>query len=235
VLDGWWVEGYKKNAGWALPMERSYDVQDFQDEMDAASIYTILEDEIIPAFYERNENGVPEKWVGFIKNTISQVASEFTTCRMMRDYHERFYLPQYKQTKKIRENDFTLAKELAAWKFKVSSVWDEIEVKDIQIAHGITNLMKIGQDYPARVVVDLKGLTCQDVGLELVVTTNGNGQPIKLVEKMEFSVESCIDNIATFILNVHLQKSGTYSYGLRLFPRHENLAHRQDFRYVKWL
>jgi len=235
VLDGWWVEGYRKDAGWALPMEKSYDVQDFQDEMDAASIYSILEDEIIPAFYERNENGIPEKWVGYIKNTIANVAPRFTTCRMMRDYHEKFYLPQYRQTLQIRENNFKLAKELAAWKYKISSIWNEIEVKDIQIAHGVTHLMKIGQDYPARVVVDLKGLSCSEVGLELVVTTNGNGQPTKLVEKMEFSVESCEGNVITYTLNVHLQKSGTYSYALRLFPRNENLAHRQDFRYVKWL
>jgi hypothetical protein len=154
---------------------------------------------------------------------------------MIRDYQERFYQPQYRQTKKIRENDYKLAKELAAWKFWVSSIWDDIEVKDIQIAHGITNPMKIGQDYPARVIVDLKGLSYQEVGLELVITLNGNNQPPKLIEKMEFNVESCVDSIAVYVLNVNIEKSGTYSYGLRLFPRNENLAHRQDFRYVKWL
>jgi glycogen phosphorylase len=235
VLDGWWVEGYKKDAGWALPMERSYDVQDFQDELDAGTIYNTLEDEIIPAFYERNDKGVPEKWVGFIKNTISQVAPNFTTCRMIRDYQDKFYLPQYKRTTKLTENDFKLAKELAAWKFWVSSIWDDIEVKDVQIAHGITNLMKIGQDYLARVVVDLKGLTSQEVGLELVITSNGNNQPLKLIEKMEFEVESSVDSITTYVLKVHIQKAGTYSYGLRLFPISDNMEHRQDFRYVKWI
>jgi glycogen phosphorylase len=235
VLDGWWVEGYQKDAGWALPMERSYDVQDFQDELDAGTIYNILEDEIIPAFYERNTKGIPERWISYIKNTIARVAPNFTTNRMIRDYQSRFYLPQFQQTKKIREDDFKLAKELAAWKFWVSSIWDDIEVKDIQIAHGITKLMKIGQDYPARVVIDLKGLTCQEVGLELVITLNGSNQPPKLIEKMEFEVESCSDSIAVYVLKVNIQKAGTYSYGLRLFPRNENLAHRQDFRYVKWL
>lgn len=235
VLDGWWVEGYKKDAGWALPMERSYDVQDFQDELDAGTIYNTLEDEIVPAFYDRNNKGVPEKWVGFIKNTISRVASNFTTSRMIRDYLDRFYLPQNTRTRKLTSDDFKIAKELAAWKLWVSSVWDQIEVKDVQISHGITNLMKIGQEYPARVVVDLKGLTSKDVGLELVIALNGNSQPMKLVEKMEFAVEKCEGSMATFFLDVHIQKSGTYSYGLRLFPKNENLGHRQDFRYVKWL
>jgi len=235
VLDGWWVEGFKKDAGWALPMERAYDVQDFQDELDAGTIYNTLEDEIVPAFYERNEKGVPEKWVGYIKNTISKVASNFTTSRMIRDYQERFYMPQYLRTRKLIDDDFKIAKELAKWEYWVSSVWDQIEVKDVQISHGITNLMKIGQDYPARVVVDLKGLTSKDVGLELVIALNGNSQPLKLVEKMEFDVENCDGSIATFFRNIHIQKSGTYSYGLRLFPKNENLVHRQDFRYVKWL
>ncbi len=235
VLDGWWVEGYRKDAGWALPQERAYDVQDFQDELDAGIIYNTLEDEIVPAFYDRNAAGVPLKWVQFIKNTIARVAPHYTTRRMIRDYQEKFYLPQYTRTLRLAENDFRLARELAAWKFWVSSIWDDIEIREVQIAHGITNLMHIGQDYPARVVVDLKGLSCQEVGLELVVTINGNNQPLKLVEKMEFKVESCIDGIATFTLDVHLQKAGTYSYGLRLFPKNENLAHRQDFRYVKWL
>jgi starch phosphorylase len=235
VLDGWWIEGYEEGAGWALPVEQSYDVQDFQDELDAGTIYTILEDEIIPSFYERGTNNIPSKWVGYIKNTIAKVAPKFTTNRMLRDYQERFYQPQYQHTKRIKEDDYKLAKELAAWKFWVSSIWDDIEVKDIQIAHGITNPLKIGQDYPAKVIIDLKGLSCQEVGLELVITINGNNQPPKLVEKMEFDVESYEDGIAVYVLNVNIQKSGTYSYGLRLFPINENLEHRQDFRYVKWL
>lgn len=235
VLDGWWVEGYKKDAGWALPMERSYDVQDFQDELDAGTIYNTLEDEIVPAFYERNQNGVPEKWVGYIKNTIAKVASNFTTSRMIRDYQDRFYLPQHQRTQRLTADNFRVARDLAAWKFWISSVWDQIEVKEVQMAHGITNLMKIGQYYPARVTVDLKGLTSKDVGLELVIALNGNNQPLKMVEKHEFTVEKCEGSIATFFLDVHIQKSGTYSYGLRLFPKNENLGHRQDFRYVKWL
>lgn len=235
VLDGWWVEGYRKDAGWALPMESTYDVQDFQDELDAETIYSILEDEIAEAFYDREKDGIPERWVGYIKNTIAQVAPNFTTSRMIRDYQQRFYLPQHKRTQAIIQDDFKIARELAGWKFWISSIWGDIEVKDIQVADGITNVMKIGESYPVKVVVDLKGLTCQEVGLELVITQNGNDQPVKLVDKMEFSVESCVDSICTYLLDLHLQKAGNYNYGLRLFPKNENLTLRQDFRYVKWI
>lgn len=235
VLDGWWVEGYKKDAGWALPMERTFEVQDFQDELDAATIYEILEREIVASFYNRNKDGVPEKWVEYIKNNIAQVAPNFTTSRMIRDYQDRFYNPQFERSKKVNQDNFKLAKELAGWKFRISSIWDSLEVKDINIADGITHPMKIGQEYPARVTVDLKGLTCKEVGLELVITHNGTNQPVKLIDKLEFDVEKCENGIATYVLNVHIQQSGTYSYGLRLYPRNNELANKQDFKYVKWI
>lgn len=235
VLDGWWVEGYKKDAGWALPQERTFDVQDYQDELDAATIYDILENEIVEAFYDRNKNDVPEKWVQFIKNNIAQVAPHFTTTRMIRDYEDRFYFPQYERYQKIIADDFNLAKEISAWKNKVSLAWNSIEVKEISIAQGITNMIKIGQNYPARIVLDLKGLSSKDVGVELVVTASDDDGPIKLIDRMEFTADSEENGLTTYKLEVHLQNSGIYNYGLRLFPKNENLPHRMDFSCVKWL
>ncbi len=167
VLDGWWVEGYREHSGWALPAERSYDVQDFQDELDAETVYTILENEITPAFYNRNNFGIPERWIEYIKNTIAQVAPNFTTGRMIRDYKDRYYNPQYERTLKMKADNFKMAREMSAWKYKVSSVWDKIEVKNVEFADGITNKMVIGQKYPIKVYLDLKGLSCNDIGLEL--------------------------------------------------------------------
>ncbi|NOY96021.1 MAG: glycosyltransferase family 1 protein, partial [Chlorobi bacterium] len=190
VLDGWWVEGYKKDAGWALPLERAYDVQDYQDELDAETIYNILEDEIIESFYDRDKEGVPDKWVGYIKNTIALVAPHFTSARMLHDYQERYYKPQYKRTNAIKNDDFRLARELTAWKNKVSSIWDTIEVVNVQISDGLTNVMKIGHDYPVKATIDLKGLSCDEVGLEMIITENNNDADPKLVDKMEFEVES---------------------------------------------
>ncbi len=235
VLDGWWVEGYKKDAGWALPAERAYDVQDFQDELDAETIYTILEDEVAAAFYERNSKDIPEKWIGYIKNTIAQVAPNFTTGRMIRDYQDRYYLPQFEKTRKVKAENFKLAKEMASWKFKISSHWEEIEVKNIEIADGITNKMKIGQHYPVKLFLDLKGLSCSEVGVELVVTENENQQPHHIVEIVEFDVESCEGTVCCYSHRLHPNHPGAFNYGFRIYPKNENLAHRQDFRYVRWL
>lgn len=235
VLDGWWVEGYKKNAGWALPAERTFEIQDFQDELDAETIYGLLEDEIVPSFYSRNTNGVPEKWVGFIKNTIAQVAPNFTTARMIRDYQDRYYNPQFARTNKVKADNFKLAKEMAAWKYKISTGWNSIEVKNVEISDGITNKMKIGQEYPVKVYLDLKGLTCSEIGLELVITENENKQPTRIIESVELLAENCDGTVCCYSHNLHPNHPGTFNYGFRIFPKNKNLPHRQDFRYVRWI
>ena len=235
VLDGWWVEGYKKDAGWALAQENSYDLNELQDELDAETIYNIFEDEILPAFYTRNNKGIPEKWVSYIKNTFAQVAPHFTTARMIRDYKERFYHPQAIRAARLKDSNYQIAKDIAKWKFAVSSVWENIEVKEVQITDGITNVLKIGENYPARVVVDLKGLKPEDVGVEMVVTENGEDNPVTLVDCLQFEVEKIEESVATFKLNLQLMNSGAFGYAIRVYAKHPELPHRQDFLYLKWV
>ena len=235
VLDGWWVEGYRKDAGWALPAERTYDVQDFQDELDAETIYNILEEEIVKTFYKRNKEGIPVEWINTIKNTIAQVAPHFTTGRMMKDYHDRYYLPQLGRTRNILKDDFKWAKELAAWKKRVSLAWDQIEVLKKDVPDGANNLMKIGQEYPVRVEVDLKELSCSDVGLELIIAENGNRETPVIVETLNFEMEKWEGSVCCFKLDYRPVHPGSFNYGFRLYPKNEGLPHRQDFKFVKWL
>jgi len=235
VLDGWWVEGYRKDAGWALPAERTYDVQDFQDELDAATIYDLLEEEVVKTFYDRNKQGIPVEWVEKIKNTMALVAPHFTTGRMMKDYQDRYYHPQFERSRNIVSQDFKWAKELAEWKHQVSLVWDQIKVKKTEVSDGVNNIMKIGNEYPVRVEVDLKGLSCNEVGLELLVTENGSRETPKIVETLNFDVERCEGSVCCFLLNYRPVHPGSFNYGFRLYPKNTGLPHRQDFRYVKWL
>ena len=235
VLDGWWVEGYRENAGWALPAERKFEYQDFQDELDAETIYHILEEEIVPSFYERNKNGVPEKWVSYIKNTIAEVAPNFTTARMIRDYQDRYYNPQFARTGKIKADNFKMAREMADWKNKISNLWNSIEVKSVEISDGITNKMKIGQVYPVNVYLDLKGLTCNEIGLELVITENDNKQSPRIIETVELLAKNCEGTVCCYKHNLHPNHPGSFNYGFRIFAKNENLAHRQDFGYVRWI
>lgn len=235
VLDGWWVEGYKKDAGWALPQENSYDSNDLQDELDAETIYNIFEEEILPAFYDRNINGVPEKWVSYIKNTFAQVSPNFTTARMIRDYQDRFYKPQADRASRLIASDYKLAKEMAMWKAQVSSVWDQIEVKSVQITDGITNVLKIGVVYPARLVVDIKTLKPEDLSVEMVITENGDTKTPSLIECLPFTIESIDGSVVTYKLDLNLMHAGGFGYAIRIIPNHPELPHRQDFCYLKWV
>jgi len=235
VLDGWWVEGYRKDAGWALPAERAYDVQEFQDELDADTIYNIIEEEVVKAFYDRNKINVPEKWVGFIKNTLAEVAPNFTTGRMIKDYQDRYYNPQFERSKRVIADNFKIAKELANWKYEVSMRWEDIKVLNIDIPEGITNKMVMGKEYPIKVSVDLDGLTSKEVGLELVVTENGLDSPAKIFEVIEFESQQCNGSVCNYSLKIKPDHPGSFNYSFRLFPKNEDLAHRQDFKYVRWI
>ncbi len=236
VLDGWWVEGYKKDAGWALPAERTYDVQDFQDELDAETIYTTLEEEIIEAFYDRGHDDIPDKWIGFIKNTIAQVAPNFTTGRMIKDYQDRYYNPQFDRTQLVKNDGFKIAKEIAAWKLKVSSAWKDIEVKSIEMPEGITNRVNIGNEYPITVKVDLKSLNENEVGLELIITENeGNNDVPRINDIIEFEKVGQEGSICTFGYKLQPNHPGSFNYAFRLFPKNQYLPHKQDFGYMKWI
>jgi len=235
VLDGWWVEGYKKDAGWALPQENAYEVSDLQDELDAETIYNIFEEEILPAFYDRNINGIPEKWVSYIKNTFAQVAPNFTTARMIRDYQDRFYKPQAERSARLIASNYKLAKEISVWKSGVSAIWSQIEVKSVQITDGITNVLKIGEVYPARVIIDIKSLKPEDLSVEMVITENDKESSPELIECLPFTVEKAEGQIITYKLDLNLMNAGAFGYAIRVVPNHPELPHRQDFHYLKWV
>ena len=233
VLDGWWVEGYKKDAGWSLPIERTFDIEELQDELDAEAIYSIFENEIVPAYYYRNEKNIPILWVDFIKNTFAEVVPHFTTRRMMKDYFSRYYIPLSGRSTKLCANDFAAAKEMAAWKEKVMNVWDQIEVVNVQLADGITNTYRMGQTYPSRLVLDIKGLSPEEIGVEVIIAS-GDEHP-EFVERHEFTPEKVENDLTHYILNLTLTKPGSYNYGLRIFPKNSKLPNRQDFRILKWI
>jgi len=235
VLDGWWVEGYKKGAGWALPQNKSIDNTELQDQLDAEEIYNILEEQIIPIYYNKDKNGISKDWVSYIKNTIAQVAPDFTTARMMKDYHDRYYLPQMKRGKLLTENNFQTTRDIVAWKNKIRNVWDNIEVKDINLADGITNVLKIGVEYPAKVTIDLKGLQPEEVGLEIVTSEQDNKDNRKWKKNIPFIAGPLEGTVCTYQLTFNIMDPGIYDYALRLYPKNDLLPNRQDFMLMKWL
>ncbi len=234
VLDGWWVEGYTKNAGWALPMERTYEDQEYQNELDAATIYSILENEIAPDYYDFDATGRSSKWIGYIKNTVAMVASNFTTNRMLTDYCNQYYKPQCERYGRLAVNNAALAKEISSWKSYVAQEWSNMRIISYT-QPSASYVLSDKNKLVCEVVIDLGRLKAEDIGVEVLFTSRDNNGTLHIQEVFNYELVSYENGIATFRTSVLPERTGMYEVGTRIYPKNAELPHRQDFPIVKWL
>ncbi len=233
VKDGWWLEGYREGAGWALTEKRTYQNQGYQDQLDAATIYSLLENEIVPLYYKKNKKGISEGWIKVIKNSIAQIAPHYTMKRQLDDYYTKFYEKEAKRFKEVSKDGYRLAKDIAQWKEAVAERWDGIRVVSSEWDIPLSGL-ETGLKYTLRYVIDEQGLD-DAIGLEKVnIYTDKNGEeriysiePLKLVGHQ--------GNNYTFEATLAPRQAGEYRSAVRIYPKHKDLPHRQDFCYVKWV
>lgn len=234
VLDGWWVEGYVKDAGWALPQERTYDDYEYQNELDAATIYSTIENEIAPDYYDIDNTGRSSKWIGYIKNTVSMVASNFTTNRMLSDYCKQYYFPQSERYSRLVADGGKVAKDIAAWKKFVSEEWNNMRIVSYTQPNASYTLSDKNK-LESEVVIDLGRLKPEDIGVEMLLTsTDAKGQ-LHIQEVFNYELVSYENGVATFKTSVLPERTGMYEVGTRVYPKNAELPHRQDFPIVKWL
>ena len=237
VLDGWWYEGYKfdEHAGWALTDKRTFTDQAQQDKLDAATIYTMLENEIIPLYFSKNFKGYSPEWIDYIKRSIGHIAPHFTMKRQLDDYISRFYEPETKRYKKLIANDFKKAREIVEWKENVASKWDSVQVLSVNYGDTLTSGAALPTGSPIKVSckIDTKGLD-GSLGVELVVYREKDGET-SFDYRKELKTVAKEGDIYTYELDTTTEDSGIYRYALRMYPKNADLPHRQDFAYVRWL
>ena len=234
VLDGWWVEGYRKGAGWALKQERTYENQAYQDQLDAATIYSMLENEIVPLYYSKNESGFSEDWITVIKNSIATIAPHYTMKRQLDDYYDKFYCKLAKRAAEVTANDNQLAKEIAQWKENVAERWDGIKVVSSETSV-LTNGAETGKEYTIQYTIDEQGLN-DAVGLELVSLKNDQDSSDRRIQKVTpFTMIKQEGNNYTFECKINVNNAGSFKTCVRMYPKNDKLPHRQDFCYIKWL
>ena len=234
VLDGWWLEGYREGAGWALTEKRTYQNQDYQDQLDAATIYSLLENEIMPLYYARNSKGYSPEWVKVIKNSIAQIAPHYTMKRQLDDYYNKFYNKLRDRSNALNANDRQLAKDIAHWKETVAERWDAINVLEIRKSEEVMNgNIEAGKKYNVEVVVDEAGLD-NAIGIELVtLQTDIHGEDHSY-HVNDFELVNVEGNRYTFRASHSVDNAGSFKVCYRMYPKNENIPHRQDFCYVKW-
>ena len=231
VLDGWWYEGYREGAGWALTSKRTYTDQSQQDKLDSATIYSMLENEIIPLYFAKNSKGYSPEWIQYIKNSMVHIAPNYTMSRMMRDYFNKFYRPQAERATKLIANGCSLAKDIVKWKENVIANWNKIQLVG-NIMGNRDAIANGSADIDITMRLDTAGLG-RDVKLELVVYKEEDGQ-IKFHRAAEFEVIAEDGNILTYSCKEAFHENGIFRYAFRAYPWNENLPHRQDFAYLKW-
>ncbi len=234
VLDGWWVEGYREGAGWALPEKRTYENQGYQDQLDAATIYSLLENEIVPLYYDKNAKGLSKNWIKVIKNSIATIAPHYTMKRQLDDYYSKFYTKLAERSAKVNANGYQLAKDIAQWKESVAERWDAIHVVSSDTSV-LSEGAETGKTYKLTYVIDEQGLN-DAVNLELVALENDQIATDRKIHKTDlFKMVKQEGNLYTFECELEANQAGAYKVAVRMFPKNENLPHRQDFCYVKWL
>ena len=236
VLDGWWYEGYREGAGWALTEHRSYENQAYQDQLDAALIYNMFENEIIPLYYAHNSRGYSPEWVQTIKNSISKIAPHYTMKRMFDDYIDRFYVKLAKRHEAIVKDNYALAREMAAWKAEVEAHWAQVRLaKPLsgRVAQSWVEA-KIGEQFNADIVID-KGALNSDIAVEVVITyvMPDGSLEFKNTQKLEKISEE--GSLVTFNGKVLASRPGNYKRAIRVYPTHLALPHRMDMAYMLWI
>ena len=233
VLDGWWVEGYREGAGWALPEKRTYQKQGYQDQLDAATIYNMLENEIVPLYYNKNEKGISEGWMQVVKNSIATIAPHYTMKRQLDDYYDKFYTKEAARFAVLSKDDNKVAKELASWKETVAQRWDSINVvsKESNFTEGVAT----GKEINIKFVIDEQGLN-DAVGVELVILKNDMADTDREIKRIvPFQVTKVEGNLYTFEAHYTPSQAGAYKAAIRMYPKNDLLPHRCDFAYIKWI
>ncbi len=235
VLDGWWYEGYREGAGWALTDKRTYYDQNLQDELDAATIYSIFENEIIPLFYDQDAAGIPHRWVEYVKNSIAEIAPVYTTKRMIDDYMSRFYRRMDGRVKDLLVDDIQMVREITKWKRWVKNSWNEVEVIKVEMPDIYSYQLGIGEVYNINLVIDLKMLIGLDIIVQAVFADVEDPNAVKMISVEEFKLEKSEGSKLYYSLHHKLNVPGVYNFGIRMYPKSDLLYNNQDFCCVRWI
>ena len=237
VLDGWWYEGYREGAGWALTDKRTFADQGLQDKLDATTIYDLLEKEIVPLYFNREGKPFSDGWVQTMKNSMNFIAPHYTMRRMMDDYFSRFYCKLAQRSARLHADGNAIAKELVAWKQAVIRHWDDLQIVSVEDSGNTSNgsnQRHTGTTETIRLVLDRGALTCA-FDVELVDAREDEHGKLSLVSRTPLTLVHEEGARSTYELSFVQSRPGHYKRALRILPAHPELPHRMDFALVRWV
>lgn len=232
VLDGWWAEAYRPGVGWAIGEGQEFVHADYQDEVDAESLYSLLENEVVPLFYERDADGLPRGWIAMMKNSIRVLSPVFSAERMLKQYTERFYLPMGERYQRVCAGGLAKAKQLATWRERVREAWPAVRISAVEV-EGSRELM-VGQTFEVKARIFLGALDPADVSVEAYVSglrpdgtlKDGHAVPLQWAgfSEGEHLYRGCIT----------AKRAGLQGFAVRVLPYHEDLLIPNELPLIAW-
>jgi starch phosphorylase len=232
VLDGWWVEGYRPGVGWAIGDGQEFVHTGYQDEVDAESLYSLLEREVVPLFYERDEGGLPRGWTAMMKNSIKVLAPVFSGDRMVKQYAERFYLPAAERYERLCADGYARAKELSAWKWRVRDAWGDVTVAWVEERAG--SAVRAGEGFEVAAKVRLGCLDPSEVTVEAYSSSLRPDGTLRNGRGTALAWEGCEDGLHLYRGTVASRASGLHGYAVRVLPRHDDVLIPNELPLITW-
>ncbi|NLF40183.1 glycosyltransferase family 1 protein, partial [bacterium] len=222
VLDGWWDEGHRREAGWSIGYGEEYKDPDLQDRIESEELYNILEREVVPLFYNRTSDDLPRGWIAMMKASLELLCPAFNTDRMLQEYTDRYYVPALQHHNALHDNDVARGKALAAWQNRVQAEWHNVAILSVEA--DTSRKLHVGQNLPVTVRVALGALTAGDVSVQLYSgelntdrqISDGAAVPMRCVEQSD-------PNSLVYTGEVACSTSGLHGFAVRVLPRHDDL------------
>jgi starch phosphorylase len=232
VLDGWWDEGYDPEVGWAIGAPEQYPDDRTQDAVEASSLYDLLEREVVPLYYRRDDSGHPREWISRMKASVRQLCWRFNTNRMVSEYADRFYVPAAHSGRARTADDLAGAREVSAWIRRVREAWDGVKVVEVTQEDG--DQLLVGEEVPVRARVRLGDLEPADVAVELVHGPLDAADRVQASAACLLALHESGDGEAVYEGTLAPDRSGLYGYGVRVRPLREGVVFPDEFARVAW-
>ena len=235
VMDGWWAEGYRPNAGWALPEQASYQSDDYQNALDAEMIYNTFEEQIIPCYKHTDARGVHTLWTEQIQNTIAQIAPHYTMKRQLDEYYSKFYEGMFARMELFSKDNAYLARQYASWKHRIKRLWNTMELVELKVPDADKGAINIDEEFNARITLLLGEIKPEDIGIEMVIANKENNRINDYTTVVPMQLVSYGNQRAEYEIRLKAAIAGVHNYAFRIYPKHPLMTHRTDFPLLKWI
>ena len=234
ILDGWWDEAYDGQNGWAIGNREEYTDLEYQDEVESNALYNVLENEIIPLYYERGRDDIPRQWVTAMKWSMQTVCPQFSTNRMVADYFNKFYTNASRRYINMTSDDFKKSKELKSWKDNISSKWSKVSFENTMSEMPSRNL-QVGSKFEVKTIVNLGNIAPDSVRVELYHGKLSMKDEITEPTIVEMKHSSDLGNGRhSFIGSLECVNTGQSGYAIRMYPYHKDLGYKFDMKMIIW-